>query len=530
MLQRTDSKILVLTLSLLFFSVKVFASLPTIDELILLADQHFQQGRWSQALEQYSKALLMSPNQEEVRQHIKAIAREFKNQGRPQDIEILQFLDLVDYSQFLKSRFSNYLADNELTLEFILTNGVMLDSIQSEARQIQERMLKDLNRFKNFQDMLSEKQSSMGFDLTKLNSDLRWQKERFLDHILELQKYNRELRSLKIEVMRFFQKNQRQTREENYETQLSEMRSHLGNKEAALKRQDENYRGLKEELAKVKQSFLGVKDQFKETDQKIAELTRDLAGMTLELYAKDKQLVDKGERIEKLGKDLGDTEERLTLVQHLIEEKDQKMMELEQKMTSAQEQTGKEAVLGETKGKLLRKEISELYGKLKTQSKASLAKVDILERRLQELSQRYSEISKNLEQRDVKVAELEEGLRVRDLQVSELKNVFVSKDKKLFELNGVVEIYKGKLHDAFAMLEDKDAHLNKLEQEVDGLKRRVEKLRQSALRDISQDYSMPVLDSSHGLTTFEDVKDLTPEQILKRTKHELGALQIQLHD
>ena len=113
--------------------------------------------------------------------------------------------------------------------------------------------------------------------------------------------------------------------------------------------------------------------------QKVSALTGQLAGKTLELMEKDSFLTEQKEDFKFLENSLKEAEERLGLVQRIIQEKDEKILVLQKDVAQMQALTQESYALNQRSIEDLKVQFVELHDDLKEQMSINQDKVSALE-------------------------------------------------------------------------------------------------------------------------------------------------------
>ena len=174
-------------------------------------------------------------------------------------------------------------------------------------------------------------------------------------------------------------------------------------------------------------------------------------------------LAQKDARLADLEKDLVESQERLSLVQRIIKEKDDHVLMLEEEMAGIENKL-------EGHDELTRSTVDNLT----EQAQGSAVKINDLQKQFTELAAKYKQSEKEMKTRDNKIRDLQKALNKKSSTLANYKKAFMSKDQQLMELNGVVQIYKSKLIEASSDLKSKDKELDRLEKQMDDLDLRLQ--------------------------------------------------------
>ena len=178
---------------------------------------------------------------------------------------------------------------------------------------------------------------------------------------------------------------------------------------------------------------------------KVDRLTHELKAKSLELFEKESSLASQQESFKELEGELLETQQRLSLVQRIIEEKDETIGALEihlqeiKKDAKAQNQYSKKQL------DVLAEKMRFLKGKVEEQRNLGDEKIGNLEKLLAEQEIEFARFNKILAENETNLRKMNNQLLIKSKRVATLKHVLRSKDEKILELDGIVQIYQGKL-------------------------------------------------------------------------------------
>ena len=221
---------------------------------------------------------------------------------------------------------------------------------------------------------------------------------------------------------------------------------------------------LRVELSALHRRFDELTKRINLADQKAQKLTEDLTAKTLELFEKDEIIERQKQNLMTLEQKLDDIQERFTLSQRLIQEKNNQLQQLEvgqtKKETRRQEKGDQLTLEG------LQAQIKQLQDQLNEQISSSKSRMSVLERLLMEQEKRMAEYAIELKSKGEKVDQLTGLVFEKSKEISGLNAVLQSKDQKLLELDGIIEIYKGKLSESNRILREKVDQIKVLENQL----------------------------------------------------------------
>lgn len=377
------------------------------------------------AISRFVHALLIDPSDPIARKYLKKIAKTDDTQIKRQGLYLLRFVELSDFSRFLRSRIK-YLDDSNAMLVNLILKTEKSDhaiiravqSIQSDIRGMKSSpgMGTDIWSHRDFTSLKFQGDPAKGgpkgdsarakrvpiwnpdpspaeIDLKKLNENMIARKQKLMGHLASLRYINAQLRPLRIKVIR-------------------------------------NIRALKR----------------KESSQRIAELTGGLAKISLELYEKSKLLGDKAQHVAMIKDNLADAHERLNLGQRIIQEKDEHIVVLEEEIASLQSVAMEEG--------------------FPARSGSNLARIQSLEQQFQSLNKKYLRVEEKIKERDSLISQLKKTVVLKNKKIVAIKTVSLSSDRKVTQLNGIVQIYRGKLKDTYTNLVQEKERIHRLEEQL----------------------------------------------------------------
>ncbi len=360
-------------------------------------------GNVTEAVDDFSKAILRDPHNREAQGQLMALA----SQGSltpQQRINLVLLKDLVKYNQSLEAKVDYYETKNRLLREILIQKGYPVPFSDEEIIQIK------------FNGTSAE-------PLEQVNAALRFEKQQLSDKIVFLKKEYDRLRNVRSENF----SNVRRV----VKTQPSERITHFYNpysedfhnrtkgsteslnvpSEQIIRNQDmyaaqfkpvevptvisasrEDALMLKNELALVLGKLNNLERNITQKDQRIEELNKQIVNYALELSEVKMMLTQKIEKISSFNTALIDIQSRFELGQRIIQEKDGTIQSVQ-------------AMLQEVRTQLFSRE-------------------------------------------------------------NEIKTILTSKDEKLVELNGILQVYKEKLGDVHQEVKEKGASVSTLEDQL----------------------------------------------------------------
>ncbi len=352
----------------------------------------------------FVNALLADSSNTTAKKYLKRIAKSDAVRTKRQELSLLRFIELIDFSDSLKSRIKYLQTTNTRFMEFILKDGKSDESIMKSARSIQARIPDAINSYRKRPAILRRVQTLKTLNITKLNQALVREKRGLMRQLDMLRNIHTQLRPIKIKAAKNLIVSKKQKFPNRFTQQIDE-----------------------------------IKLKLVETDRRVGELTGELAKMSLELYEKNNLLRDKDSRITLFEDNLVDARERLNLVQRIIKEKDKDIHILEKKI--ADPQSG-------------------------IMPQANLARIQSLEQQFQDLNEKHSRMEKLLAKKDSTISQLKETVSSKNRKILISRKASLLKSRGLVQLDGIVQIYRGRLKDTYVDLMEKTERVKRLEDKL----------------------------------------------------------------
>ena len=431
--------------------------------------QLFEREKLNLAADRFLRSLLLNPTNDTAKEYLKKIIQKDFSMEKYTRNQLLRFLNLIEYYQFLHARIDAVYINNQKFLSFILRDSLENKDIRQIARSLQDEFTKEACQKRTFLLRFDTQILNGDVDLTSVNqeiSDKRENMNAFLDY---LQEVNTRLRALKLRVVK--KKHARTMILKNYalKEKLNKVQSQMKQKEEMLSQQEKNNFDFHEQLTAVQMDYEFLQAKRADTDKYIVDLKRDMAGMSLELFEKNKIIDDQKEQISTLETAFLEARERFNLVQRIIQEKDARISVLETEMKINSESVASSVDSDIDSLHDLKAELEELQVDLERQSVSSFEKIVALEQKVYALTEKHVATQKEVVQKNYQIKGLKEIVSKNATKLLKYKKVFSSKDQKLMELNGIVEIYQGKLADVYSALKERNYELRSLEQKMDNL-------------------------------------------------------------
>jgi len=425
---------------------------------------YYESGDFTQALQYLSKVLVVDPSNSKANRYMEElIALKDPDVIRYRQ-RVQRFRELLDYIGFLENRVLNLEARNAQVKD-ALVNQQEYDKVIMKSIEVIE--------METTPEGASVSPVKEETDIEKLSldqlTDLLNRKKRFLvSETLLLQKRHDKLRDLKEKAV------PEVSVESKYVDTVAErtrLREELGARDRKLDRQQQEMADLKSEMGGIKTQVTAMQKQLVDSDKRVAKVTEDLTHKSLELIEKERALADQAEVFARVNATLNEAQQRLSLVQRIIQEKDEKIQDLEEKLTSAQGAAQKAAQEKSGDVEALRGEFRQLEATLNQKLELSQGKISALEKLSAEQEQRLAQYRLEVQRRDEKIEIYKASLVARETQIADLNKNLQSADNKLVQYDGVIQIYREKLTDANRLLQEKIERINELENTMSRLDR-----------------------------------------------------------
>jgi len=366
--------------------------------------------------------------------------------------------DLIEYLVFLDSR-----------VQFLRKNNALLESFLKKTAQKEKRIQVALSRLQKDEKDLFEKRLPDGLsdfgmvrriDIDNVYQALKDTESFLMTRVKQLQVINNGLRSLKMEALSFKRGEARWSGHQDYQGRLEDMSKALTKKDDMIVAQDRDIQNLKTQYDEVRLGLDMFRDRLQETNKKIDDLVDQMASTSLNLYQKQQEVADKQETVMELDQALDETRERLRLVQHIIQEKDGHIQNLEEEVLQLQSQgeNGQE----QTALLAFKNEFDSVVQDLRSQIGQSQDKIKRLEKKFQTVALEKAQLESDMMKQGFMLSLLERQIEQKDGMVADLEKGFRLRTEKMFELKGVVRIYQLKLQEYRAMLREKNLELKRL--------------------------------------------------------------------
>ncbi len=428
----------------------------------------FHDGKNDLAVERFTKALLLDPQNKTAKESLKTIAETLSAVSATKGLQIERFMDQLEYLNFLSDRYKNLVAENSRLSEFIKSNNSnQSDSLKQTAADLLAKAQDRSNISSHFGDLVTPVEDQ-NVDLGGVIDQLAEKRQSLVREIDFWTSQNNQLRGLKRRIVDGG--TAISANSDAFKSKMGEIQDQLSEKDKVVDTQKRNLEYFQNELGSVRGNYDSLQEKFKSTDKKIADLTKNLAEMSMEIYSKDKVINEKDIRMADLERELNETREKMSLVQRIIQEKDDRIASLEKDMTAVQttvasngSSTGQAGAANAATMAQLKSDFAEFQKQFKAEIEKSRDKVIHLETELVQLTQQYQDLSQQIIARDAQIALLDESLQIKDLSLGKYRQAFLSANEKVVQLNDIVAIYRGRLIETQNILRQKNEQLDTLQ-------------------------------------------------------------------
>jgi chromosome segregation ATPase len=422
------------------------------------------ESKYDLAVERFARAFLLDPQSKTAKESLQKIAGEQSYSGS-KGLKILRFIDQVEYIDFLTSRYQGLVEEN----------GRLLQYLQDNQNLAKDTAL--LEKFNAVEGQIKAKPSALprvgliGFagdeaksmDLNALISQLAQERTDLAKEVGFWEDQNNQLRSLRKTVLFANSAENPAVAAEKYKSQLDEVADRVKDKDELLSVQQQNIEYFKTELAAVRSDFTSLQDKFKNTDVKISELTNKIAGMSAEIFEKNKIIIEKEDLAASLQKDLGVANEKINLVQRIIQEKDDRISALEKEMATVQTSAASTGHPADSQVLKVQSDLKDFEVQFKEQMEKSRERIVSLEVQYADLTTKYEALLQDTQAKDAQVAALKNTVTQKNVLANQYKDAFLQTDEKANQLIGMIEIYRGKLSEVKQHLSSKEDELRQLQ-------------------------------------------------------------------
>lgn len=472
-----------------------------------------KEGKISSAVEAFIRALLADPNNTSAQAQLTDLGTDRKLLSPQQRLQLTRFLDLISYLNFTDKSIHQLRTKNAEIMQFIQDNDPK-SRILPEAGRIGFAREMELpgSHMTNYMSFLQDADLKTNFKLDIINERLQTAKDEDVGYLKELQELHTRLWALKQQILVNAAAQKQAQMASKFTHQIEDLNNELSSKNRQLQQQQQTMNDLSNQLGDIHAKFADLQSRFLKAEYKTKTAQQGLAGATLEVYEKDRLLADQISQAKMLENQLIDAGERLTLVQRIMNEKDNLAKSLEDKLNGIQLEGSTDKIalnIGTAAG-------PDIHAPADREAD-SADQMTALEAEIRALHRQYQNTVQDLRHKNDVISELQGSISSQNITIAELQSAFISKDLKITELSGVIDIYKYKLAETFRTLAETKKILNDLEKKMQYL--------EITTDDYNRDTgSRREPKQAEEITAADTVLPLTQHEIFIRAKSDIIRL------
>ncbi len=227
----------------------------------------------------------------------------------------------------------------------------------------------------------------------------------------------------------------------------------------------ENLGVLQFQMDRLRQEVNDLKESVSGSEKRIAALTGQLAQKSLDIYEKDTLFVQQRDGYVSLQNSLQEAQERLNLVQRIMQEKDAKIQGLGRDVKTLQAFAEQYHSTNDESVQNLRKEFTGLQKELIEQISISREKIEAVEGVLAQQEKRMTTLNIAAQAKGKRIAQMNQTLVQKNQKIRQREQIIGRQGERLVESDGIFEIYKSKLHETNQSLKEKIERIRELEKQ-----------------------------------------------------------------
>jgi len=425
-------KITTSTLVFLLFVVTAHPSQAALESK-KMAIRSYEQGiaafsdrNVSTAVKSFVRALLLDPENGPAQSRLHQISQDSSYLPAYQRSQICRFLGLIDTLTFTEKHIRRVHADNIAIINFIQANAPEMDLDDGLHAGIQP--VAPLNEVYEIQTVFLSGWDQTDYRLAHINAHLSQTKTGRMNLLKKIQTIHAKLWEMKQRIILESAQKQHVNLSEAFTGKIQKLEDKFKNQQQRLDRQDRLIRNLKRQWFSLRRDYSDLQKKYLKLTRHSDSITNQLAGLHLELFEKDRALADQSHQNEQLKEQLLDTEQRTSLTQKILQEKDRRINTLMSQLSHSTSST-----------------LNALPTTAIDPSKPPPDRLRAMEREIHQLRRQYEQAAHDLEKQDMRIRELQTALSGRDLTIAEMQKAFWVQHHRLTELTGMLTIYKWKL-------------------------------------------------------------------------------------
>lgn len=288
-----------------------------VDAFVAHAYQGKNRGQIRESIEDFARALLLNPHNKQAQEGLtrQAFAPELSSQDR---LSLLSIKDLLKLNADLADR-KSYLSDKIGILKsYVLKSGYDHKKLDRELKELKkELMITNRISFDNYDDPVAALQNMLLSKREDLYGELG-SLEQEIAYLRTLSKSQRDVSAYKDVV-----------KDDN-----------LTN--VVIDESKGSYQDFKGELEALKTRVKDLEKIIDVKDRKLDKLSQQIVELSLEVSEEKIDKDKRGDNIDEIGLQLGELKSRLELGQKIIQEKDDAVHELENKMSFLEKEVARQ--------------------------------------------------------------------------------------------------------------------------------------------------------------------------------------------
>ncbi len=466
-------KIIARMVFVLFCFVVSFSKTVLADDPHFLSAYHseyglklYNDGKIDFATERFVKALLLDPQNATAKEFLRKISDQSSLRATPESLKTLRFIDQIEYFNFLDLRYRSLTAENSRLLEFVRNNFAKDPTLSQQLNAIESAQTDHPVALPSVGIVGFETDENKAINMDEILANIGRQKEFLLSQISFWEEQNNQLRVLRRSIVAQGNAQAPVVIADKLKSQLSELENRTVQKDNLLATQNQNIEYFQSELSNVRENFSQLQERFKSTDLKISELTKKLAEMSMVILEKDKNLKEKDTYAAKLQQQISEANEKMNLVQRIIQEKDDRIALLEKEMSQISINVNAQSSSSNPEVVQLKKDFKLFQEQFKLQMERSRERIIGLEMQFVDLTEKYQALVLDIQTKDFQISLLKGDLNKKDVSINQYREAFLSTNEKANELIGMVDIYRAKLLETKETLLLKEKELNQLKGQI----------------------------------------------------------------
>ena len=208
-----------------------------------------------------------------------------------------------------------------------------------------------------------------------------------------------------------------------------------------------------------------MKEIVSSSEKRIAALASQLTQKSLDIYEKDALLAQQQDGYVSLQDSLQEAQERLSLVQRIMEEKDAKIQAMARDVKTLQAFAEQYHATSDESVQALRREFIGLQKELIGQISISREKIEVMEGVVARQGKQMTVLNIAGRAKGKRIGQMNQALAQKNQKIKQREQIIGWQGERLVESGGILEIYKDKLHETSRMLKEKIKRIRELEKQ-----------------------------------------------------------------